>query len=120
MSREERDIEVLKQILEYCNCCIRLVARFGKDFNTFCNDEAYYSAVNFQVYQACEHCSHLSELFRDNHPEIPWDDILGMRIRFAHIYGKMDFDIIWNTVINNLPELAEFCKKVLAEQEEQS
>lgn len=115
MSREDRDIEVLKIILKHCNSCVRITACFGKDYNEFCENEIFYSSVEFQLYQAIEYTSHLSTCFRENHPEVPWAEIHGMRNFFAHVYEEMDCKKIWDTVINNIPELAEFCKKILAE-----
>ncbi|MEJ5378212.1 MAG: HepT-like ribonuclease domain-containing protein [bacterium] len=40
-------------------------------------------------------------------PEIPWDDIIGMRHRLVHAYFDINLDILWQTVQNDLPPLVE-------------
>lgn len=43
---------------------------------------------------------------------------------FAHDYGAIDYDRVWDTVIEDIPILLEFCQKEnlsyqIAEQEEE-
>lgn len=40
-------------------------------------------------------------------PEIPWDDVKGMRDHIAHGYFDIDADIIFDVVKNDLRPLAE-------------
>jgi uncharacterized protein with HEPN domain len=47
-------------------------------------------------------------------PEIPWQDIVAMRHRLIHGYFDIDLDIVWNTVRDDLPPLAEQLEKALA------
>jgi len=42
---------------------------------------------------------------RDQVPEIPWDDMIGMRHRLVHAYFDIDLDILWKTVQEDLPPL---------------
>lgn len=49
--------------------------------------------------------NHVSEPFRDLHPEIPWHQIVGQRNVLAHEYGDVNVDRIWATITNNLPHL---------------
>ncbi|MDR1163812.1 MAG: DUF86 domain-containing protein [Candidatus Accumulibacter sp.] len=43
--------------------------------------------------------------FIQNHSEIPWHDMRGMRNRIAHGYFDIDLDVVWETVQFRLPEL---------------
>lgn len=43
--------------------------------------------------------------FADQHPEIPWKQMRGMRNRMAHGYFEIDLDIVWDTVLLSLPDL---------------
>ena len=45
--------------------------------------------------------------FRKEHPDFPWQKIIGMRNRLIHVYFDIDYDIIWQTVKENLPPLIE-------------
>lgn len=47
----------------------------------------------------------VSPAFSDEHPEIPWADIIGMRHEVVHDYLGVDEDIVWQVVIEDLPEL---------------
>ena len=38
-------------------------------------------------------------------PEIPWGSIVGMRNRIAHGYYGLDFEVIWDTIRNFIPDL---------------
>ena len=44
---------------------------------------------------------------RARHPEIPWVQIIGMRHRLIHGYDVGDFDVLWQTVVEDLPPLIE-------------
>ena len=47
------------------------------------------------------------------HPQIPWQDIVAMRHRLTHGCYDIDPDIVWNTVTEDLPPLAEELDRVL-------
>ena len=40
-------------------------------------------------------------------PEIPWEDVVGIRNHIAHGYFDIDGEIVLSTVQNDLPSLAE-------------
>lgn len=42
---------------------------------------------------------------RELAPEIPWQQIVGMRNRLIHGYDEVDFDILWQVVTIDLPPL---------------
>lgn len=53
------------------------------------------------------------------HPNIPWKNIIGMRNRLIHAYFDINLDVLWNTIIQDLPPLLIELEKVI-EQEAQS
>ena len=46
-------------------------------------------------------------------PGIPWKNIIGMRNRLIHAYFDINLDILWKTVIEDLPPLIAELEKVL-------
>ena len=47
----------------------------------------------------------LSGETRNQHPEIPWKDIAGLRDKLIHVYGEVDPGLIWDIVRTRLSEL---------------
>jgi uncharacterized protein with HEPN domain len=45
--------------------------------------------------------------FADQHAEIPWRNIRGMRNRIAHGYFDINLDVVWDTVQTALPQLIQ-------------
>ena len=51
--------------------------------------------------------------FRDQHPQVPWHEIIGMRHRIVHDYLNVDEDIIWSVVQQDLPPLLKMLKSII-------
>ena len=49
---------------------------------------------------------------REKLPHIPWRDIISMRNRLIHAYFDINLDILWKTVIEDLPPLLAELKKI--------
>jgi len=47
----------------------------------------------------------ISPVTRDDLPEIPWDDVIGMRHRLVHAYWDINLNILWRTVQDDVPRL---------------
>lgn len=50
---------------------------------------------------------------RDSLPQIEWRNIIGMRNRIVHDYLNVDYDIVWQVVTVNLPQLVEQLHAIL-------
>lgn len=61
-----------------------------------------------------EAASTVSAAGRAEAGEIPWEDIVGMRHRLIHAYFDINLDIVWNTVIGDLPPLINDLEKALS------
>ena len=46
-------------------------------------------------------------------PDVSWTEMIGMRNRIAHGYWEIEFDIVWKTVREDLPDLIEHIDEVL-------
>ncbi len=49
---------------------------------------------------------------RRKHPEVPWQDMAGMRDVLVHDYFGIDFDIVWKTVREDIPRLKRSILKI--------
>jgi len=45
----------------------------------------------------------ISKEIKNDCPEIPWQEIIGMRNRLIHAYFTINLNILWKTVIEDLP-----------------
>lgn len=55
----------------------------------------------------------MSQNLRDESPEIPWTEMIGMRNRLIHGYFDVDLDVVWQTVSEDIPSLKEYLEKLL-------
>lgn len=104
------DFDILCHILRYCERIESIIDRFGCEEEIFKSDMAYRDAVSMNLLQIGELAGHLSEDYRSQtRREMNWSAIKGMRNLFAHDYGNMDEHIIWNTAVESIQELKDFC-----------
>ncbi len=55
----------------------------------------------------------LSAAIRDQHPELPWSKIIGMRNILTHNYFEIDLDIVWLAIAHELPSLKQSITAIL-------
>ncbi|AVQ72499.1 MULTISPECIES: HepT-like ribonuclease domain-containing protein [Microcystis] len=69
------------------------------------NNDEKLSAILYQITIIGEATKRLSVIFRQQHPEIPWREMAGMRDVIVHKYDQLDLDVVWDIVENKLTEL---------------
>ena len=59
----------------------------------------------FRLIQIVENIKKLSDEYKKEHNDIEWNDIIGLRNRIVHDYGKTDYSIVYEVVSTDLPVL---------------
>ncbi|MYC29869.1 MAG: DUF86 domain-containing protein [Chloroflexi bacterium] len=110
-----RDKVTLLQIAD----AAQLIVAFSQDFEIgqFAEHLLTRSAVLYQFAVLGEAVKRLSEEFRENHPSIPWNEIAGMRDRVVHGYDSVNFDRVWDAIVNDIPDLLIYLQPHLPRQE---
>jgi uncharacterized protein with HEPN domain len=62
-----------------------------------------------------EAASKITKGFREEHPEIAWGGMIGMRHVLVHGYFETNTDIVWNAVERDLPVLKPQLEVILEE-----
>ena len=70
-------------------------------------------SVMFRLIQVAENSEKLTAAFKEEHKDIPWKNIKGMRNRIVHDYGEVDNTIVYQTINESIPELYEKIEKLL-------
>ncbi len=111
------DRQRLSHMLDYCVEIEKTINRYGKSFEIFSEDADYQRSVSFCILQIGELSGGLSPEFRSETSDLmQWSAMKGMRNLVAHNYGSMSRAIIWETAVNDIPTLREFCEKQLKDE----
>ena len=52
-----------------------------------------------------EASNQLSDKFRAAHPDVPWSDIVALRVLLAHHYHRVDVEQVWSIATSSVPDL---------------
>lgn len=79
----------------------------------FLHDALVQSAVIRQLEIIGEAVKNLSPALKRKKPEIPWQDIAGLRDKLIHVYFGVDLDLVWKIIQKDLPVLKHQIQKIL-------
>ncbi len=65
--------------------------------------------------EAANHIQNMSPAFVANHGELPWLEMRGTRNKVIHEYFDVDWDMVWDTVNDDLPKLKRQIDGLLTE-----
>lgn len=85
----------------------------GVDSEAFSENEILQDSMMFRLIQISENARKLSDQYREEHLQIPWTAISGLRNRIVHDYGNVDFTVIYDTLKNDIPSLMVMMRKML-------
>ena len=101
----KNDRDVLVDILS----AARLTQDFvrGVDESTFTGDPKTQYAIYSQLIIMGEAARRVSDEFRQQHADLPWHEMIGMRNRIVHGYDDINWQIVWQTAGHDIPVLID-------------
>src|SRR5271166_2667296 len=96
----------------------RKIQRFtaGYDEERFKQDEKTVSAVERQLMIVGEAAKHIDPSFSDQFPEIDFQLARAMRNFIVHHYDRVDTRRVWQTVIENVPDIIRVLEPFVADR----
>jgi uncharacterized protein with HEPN domain len=85
----------------------------GKNKADFEQDEVLCLAVTRLIELIGEAASQYPKELQMQYPQIPWAKIISMRNRLIHGYDFVDYDIMWNAITMNIPQLLVELEEIL-------
>lgn len=109
----DRDLGFLVDILIAARDLVEFKQATTKD--EFLHSKLLRSAILHQLVLIGEASRRLSEDFRAQHAEIPWQRVIALRNFVVHEYDEIDFTIVWSICERHVPELIAFCEPLAGE-----
>lgn len=81
-------------------------------FEDFITNTEKQDAVLRRLEIVGEAASRLTEAFKNDHAEVPWKKIIGLRNIIIHDYGYVDLEQIWAIVTEDLPATKHVIEKI--------
>ena len=100
-----KDNIVLGKMVKYCEDAVKYIG--GMDFEAFSANELILTFSIFSLSQLGELVTSLSNEVKLRHNEIPWNAIRSIRNRIVHDYDGVQYRVIWDTLVNDIPTLTQ-------------
>ncbi|MBT9132389.1 MAG: hypothetical protein DDT32_01700 [Syntrophomonadaceae bacterium] len=102
---------ILEKIKDYAAQAIQF--KGDMTFEEFSSDLKTISACVFNLSQIGELVSRLDIEFVETNSQIPWRKIKGMRNKIIHDYEGIQLNIVWDVLVDFLPELIKSINKLV-------
>jgi uncharacterized protein with HEPN domain len=112
MSKDPK--EYLRHILDECSYLISVSKNL--EFDTFIENETIKRAVIRSLEIIGESTKKIPPNFKIKWELIPWKNMAGMRDRLIHDYMGVNYAIVWDVIINKIPDLHKQISVVLKKE----
>ncbi len=96
-------IEYLRHMLVEADYLVKFSTDLERD--QFIQDDTLQRAFVRSLEIIGEATKHVPEDFRLKHPSFQWRMMAGLRDRLIHAYFGVDYELVWDIVVNKIPEL---------------
>ena len=99
-------------MIKYCDKILDIYKNENLTKDKYMSSDIIQLAIDMCIFQLTELSIHLDDDFKLKHLDIPWAQIKGMRNIHAHEYDKIDRNLIWNTIDNDIETLKNKLLKI--------
>ncbi|MDP6776144.1 MAG: DUF86 domain-containing protein [Candidatus Latescibacteria bacterium] len=114
MSREREYLDYLEDIADAAEKAQRFVA--GMVYATFIKDDKTAFAVVRALEIIGEAAKRVPPDICLRHTEVPWRLMAGMRDKLIHDYSGVNWEVVWKTMVDDVPGLADGIKGILDQE----
>ena len=108
----------LASLLDICKAAQQVLKFKGNlDKTAFLQDDKTQSAILYQLLIIGEAVKRLSQELRQQHSEIPWSLMAGMRDNLIHEYDDVDLEEVWKTSAQDIPDLLAWLEPLLPRED---
>ena len=107
------DKQRIEKILEYSNKLMEYIKGNEITKDKLMNEYSLQWLVTTPLYNIGEHAYNISKEYKDEHDNIPWAMISGLRHRLVHDYDGTNWSIISDVVFEEIPELISKIQKLI-------
>lgn len=111
MPLEDRDAAYLWDMLQAAREVVEMMEHH--DLAAFLGNRILLRAAERMVEIIGEAAGHVSASGKETAPDIPWREIIGQRNILAHEYGQIDHELLYKTIVDDVPELIRRLEKAL-------
>jgi uncharacterized protein with HEPN domain len=104
-------LDFLRHILHECDYLMQL--KHGRDRAALLDDPTNSRAIVRSLEVIGEAVKKLPMELRNAYPQVAWADMAGMRDVLIHHYFGVDYDIVWEVLEKEIPELQHELQRII-------
>lgn len=114
MRTNDKDKHLMLHIVEYCEQIKEAVDKI-ETLENLKSSNFNKNALSMPLVQLGELAGLLTDELKEKYSHIPWIQVKALRNVLVHSYGKIEWDKVWYTAVNDIPELKKECIKIQRE-----
>lgn len=114
MPHNQRDMSYLWDMQKYALEITEIIK--GVPHAKFAENKTIRYAIERLLLIVGEAANHVSKGFQEQHPEIEWAQIIGLRNILAHEYGEVKMDKIYLAATKAVPALLKNLEPLISEE----